>query len=434
MKDKVSGKKRKSGYQGKKGQAGRRKFSPEELMGRGVCILLVVILTVGAFLAPRMINSLYDANTLMQIEYMDMELSTYEVAYSDFEEKLKTIGSIAAYGEEFAILPVDETAQAVSDQELTDIAAQEMRDLFSMQSFPCGEGWWCELTEENLSAREKDTLYVPRRIGSQENEFLQEIPPLEFWALTFEITEGQAKNLIREKTEEWEAQRKEKGYTDVIVANGVTDEDYILNSIPKRLTVILDAEFYKIYAFTLSGASGSTTLTNGVMLCEMCGDLYTSGERVVTRDDVMLLDMLRTEEINIMLDNWSTYWGVVPQDLGMNETFLGYTEAEEITGWMMFPYNMEKMAESGDTSEDAEDAEAFGDGSAGNGAIAESSAAYAGETNAYDAGANGMEDGYMEVWLEVGFQIKSDNQYESVWTRDYVQKYGLSGFFDMIQF
>ena len=73
-------------------------------MGKALCILLVVILTVGAFLAPKMINNLYDAGTLMQITYMDLDLSTYAVAYTSFPEKIEAIARAKAAGERLSVL------------------------------------------------------------------------------------------------------------------------------------------------------------------------------------------------------------------------------------------------------------------------------------------------------------------------------------------
>ena len=69
-------------------------LSPDSFMGKALCILLVIILTVGAFLAPKVINNLYDAGTLMQITYMDMDLSPYAVSYVKMEDKLQAIARV----------------------------------------------------------------------------------------------------------------------------------------------------------------------------------------------------------------------------------------------------------------------------------------------------------------------------------------------------
>ena len=113
----------------KRSRKEKKWISLDNMMGKALCILLVVILTVGAFLAPKMINNLYDAGTLMQITYMDLDLSTYAVAYTSFPEKIEAIARAEAVGEKLSVLSSEETDEKLSDEELVEITNGEMEEL-----------------------------------------------------------------------------------------------------------------------------------------------------------------------------------------------------------------------------------------------------------------------------------------------------------------
>lgn len=367
-----------------------RWFSSDALMAEIVCILLVVILVIGAFLAPRMINSLYDAGTLAQIEYMDMDLNTYEVAYSNFEEKMKAIGMIKAYGEEFSILPVEETSKSISDEELTELVNQEIGKLAEADGFLYDGGWWSSLTEKNLTLREKETLYVQHHIGMQENDALQDMPPIEVWALTYEMTEAQEKMWIKENMEEAELLEE----TEVLASGeGTVDSavdlsvvEYNLESVPKRLTVILDAEFYKIYAAALSGASASAYIDKyGIPVWEFVGNRYAD-----VAQNAVVQQMDKERQIAVSWDAayrigeaWSGYWGIRPDEI--NEYDLN-REPGYLMNYMIILYD----------TEDHKD--------------------------------------MMETSFDVGCQIVLDNPSGTEEKRKHTQKYGLGDFFEMIQF
>ncbi len=362
-----------------------RWFSSDAWMAEIVCILLVVILVIGAFLAPKMINSLYDAGTLAQIEYMDMNLNTYEVAYSNFEEKLKAIGLIKAYGEEFSILPVEETSKSISDEDLTELVNQEIGKLIETDGFLYDDGgWWSSLTEKNLILREKETLYVQHRIGTQENDTLQDMPPIEVWALTYEMTEAQEQMWIKENVEEAEAMTMAEGVTDTSVDLSVVE--YNLGSVPKHLTVILDAEFYKIYAAALSGASASAYIDKyDFPIWELIGDQYidVAKNAVAQQMDIERQIAISWDASYRIAEAWSDYWGIKPD--GRNEYTLDQGLGNLMTG-MIIRYD----------TEDREDT--------------------------------------VEVSFDVGCQIVPDNPTGSEEKRKHTQKYGLRDFFEMIQF
>ena len=188
-----------------------RWFSLDHMMGKALCILLVVILTVGAFLAPKMINHLYDAGTLMQITYMDMNLSPYAVAYNSFQEKIEAVARAETAGDKLAFLPAEESGEKISDEELVEIVNREMEAVAERTVMTVWDGWWEEMTKENLISREKNTAYVQPGSGMGDHDPGQEMAPLHFWTLTFELTQEQ-QNESREaaEREKW----VEKIYTE----------------------------------------------------------------------------------------------------------------------------------------------------------------------------------------------------------------------------
>lgn len=388
-------------------------FSLDSLMGKALCVLLVVILTVGAFVAPKLINNLYDAGTLMQITYVDIDLSPYAVSYANFEDKLQTIARAKTAGDNFLTLPAEETEQKISDAELIQAVNQEMAEIRDGMSTLFFEGWWGELTEENLVSREKNMLYMRPRTNRADNTSIQEAAPIQFWMLTFEVTESQKEKVLGDGltdmsgyTEE-EMQRREKEIQMALSTVYATD----------RLMVCLDADFYKLYAVAIEGDEERITNRYDWYLPEVFRILpektYTEyAESTYGFPEYTDLQIFMTDQI---AEYWVRYWDIMPEDKNIYMDIPG-----ELSGCVAFREDIEMTEE-----EDA--AELFANdtyeivGLDGSVMIAES---------ADDAYAGAEYGGEKDILLEIGCRGSFSETDDSLW----IQKTGCRHFFDIMQF
>lgn len=394
-------------------KTGKRKraerwFSLDSLMGKGLCILLVVILTVGAFLAPKMINNLYDAGTLMQITYVDMDLSTYAVAYTSFQEKLMAIARAKTAGDRLVALTAEETDEKISDEELVRFVNQEMEE--KRGDVLLNEDWWSRLSGENLVSREKVTVYAQTQMSSQDDAAGAEMAPIQFWILSFEVTDDQK---TYRKYEYEEMMKEEKVQIVGDSPEYVTD----------RLIVCLDAEFYKIYAMATAGDELSFMDMYGWDLPM----LFTVDlKNRYWADDNMYLRMDLT---NMSMAGWADYWDVMPEDKDIYLNIQG-----ELSGCMAFLDGQAETDDAGaDTGTETDNEAAVG--SMESGVVIEKM--YDGEYDAYilnsasDVTYGDMdEENKKEVLLEVGISGNFAGSDNSVW----IQKSGCREFFEMMQF
>lgn len=273
----------------------RRWFSLDSLMGKALCILLVVILTIGAFLAPKLINNLYDAGTLMQIAYIDMDLSPYAVPYTTFQDKIAAIARARTAGNRLALLPAEEAADRISDEELIEIVNEEMDAAGNSMDVLFREAWWDAQTADNLVSREKHTVYM--RAPTGEEEASQEMTPFQVWMLTFEVTGNQE---------------------ELTVYDG-KDEKVFSQFATHRLIVCMDADFYKIVAIALRGARDKSEASYGWDM------IYAFGAGADAPADVRKAAALYSDNDIYTSDSrsyiageiwqaWVNYWDVTPTD------------------------------------------------------------------------------------------------------------------------
>lgn len=395
---------------GKKKRA-EKWFSLDSLMGKGLCILLVVILTVGAFLAPKMINNLYDAGTLMQITYVDMDLSTYAVAYTSFQEKLMAIARAKTAGDRLVALSAEETDEKISDEELVRFVNQEMEEKAG-DVLLC-EDWWSRLSGENLISREKVTVYAQTQMSSQDDTAGAEMAPIQFWILSFEITDEQK---TYRKYEYEEMMKTEK----VQIAGG--SPEYVTD----RLIVCLDADFYKIYAMATAGDElGIMNMYGWDLPMIFTVDLKN---RYWADDDMYL----RMDLTDMSIAGWADYWEVLPEDKDIYLNIQG-----ELSGCMAF---LDGQAETVGADAAAEET-GSGTSSASAGNSMESVTVIEkmnnGEYDAYildsasDTAYGNMDgENKKEILLEVGVSGNFAGSDNSVW----IQKSGCRDFFEMMQF
>lgn len=394
-------------------------ISLDNMMGKTLCILLVVILTVGAFLAPKMINNLYDAGTLLQITYVDMNLSTYAVAYTSFPEKIEAIAAAKTAKEKLVVLPAEETAEKISDEELIRITNGEMAELSDTIMMLFWEDWWNTLTQENLVSRQKNTLYVQPGAG-QEDAQGAEMAPVQFWMLTFELT-GEQKKVQAELS-------KTNRYAETWPPAEYGSE---------RLIVCLDEDFYKIYAIAIEGAEAQMWMQYeryGLEFPDIFG--LTFGDKNEKNKDKYGVDPpgyiteIRMALIDTFREGWSDYWDVHPMD----QYIYNLDEKGEISGCLVFQNETGGQEGSG-TEEDTgiTDVEI----------VAEAAAGSAGEI--YDASyENGMEAGYTDSEMEAGYEdgfgertllsVGCSGQWSGVEQELWIQKGGCMEFFEMMQF
>lgn len=276
-------------------EGSRRKkwLSLDSLMGKALCILLVLILTVGAFLAPKLIGNLYDAGTLMQITYVDMDLSPYAINYLTMDDKLRAIARVKAAGGSLSMLQAgEELSDAVSDAELVEAVNREIGEVGAGIYILFAESWWTMLTEDNLVSRAKYTLYGRPAGGGGDTS--REMAPFQFWVLQFEHV-GTAQD--GEKSVENE-NRYLSEYTEA------TD----------RLIVCMDSDFYKIYAVSFAGSEQRLwELYDWWMPDIFDTDNYTDLE--VETMSIEERKAMQLEIKGVILEGWADYWGTVPDDL-----------------------------------------------------------------------------------------------------------------------
>lgn len=295
-------------------------FSLDSFMGKALCILLVVILTVGAFLAPKVINNLYDAGTLMQITYVDMDLSPYAVNYVTMEDKLQAIARVKTAGGTLSVLPVgEEASDGMSNAQLTEIVNEEISELGWGIDVLFYEGWWGTLTEENLVSRTKYTLYG--RPDAGESDSSQEMAPFQFWVLQF----------ARVESDEEEKENKYLTYT--------TD----------RILVCVDADFYKIYAFAAAGDMGMIEKLYGWELSAVFGSYgndYAEASMLPEGSQELRISLM--EEL---MSGWAEYWDTAPDERAC------YADTpDELAGFFVY-----RNEEQGADSEEESDVEVAAD-------------------------------------------------------------------------
>lgn len=272
-----------------------RRWGGEQLLAKAVCILLVLILAIGAFCAPKMISSVYDSRTLGLIKSQSMKLDTYQVTYATFEEKLEAIASSNAYGYHTSLLPVEETGTDITNEVLTNSVNKEIAGLGEAGVLCC----YFSVDASQLVSREKYMLYGRKGAvdAGQENPLSGENPldGLEVWKLSYVVP------------------REEKD----------TEE---------RLTVIMDTEFYKLYGYYMEdtvwpGRDENTGILGATEIVVMEDSL--SGTKIKTVDIVSnptyaesvvgKYNDLFYEACLAMLGGWSLYWKIAPADMGLRD-------------------------------------------------------------------------------------------------------------------
>lgn len=103
-----------------------------------VCsIFVLTVFLVAAFYAPGVISRFYDSHTLEQLHTRELDLTTYQVAYGSFEEKLYAIGSALEEGGELLLSePVEVQLPDIGD--LTPQRILEEADKLLLQELQLG--------------------------------------------------------------------------------------------------------------------------------------------------------------------------------------------------------------------------------------------------------------------------------------------------------
>lgn len=181
-----------------------------------LCSLLTVVLLLVAFGTPSFVNSIYDTRMLGQINTRKVAFNTYELAYEHFPEKLHAIGGMSDMVLEN--VRIIEESSSVSNEELTEIALREVQRLLND-----GLGANVHFTEENLYLRKLCTV-LGRDHANGEN-----VLGARFYKLIYELgTDKDSEDII---------------YYD---AEG---------GVMTTLTLYLDEEHHKLYAFVLENAT-----------------------------------------------------------------------------------------------------------------------------------------------------------------------------------
>lgn len=174
-------------------------------------MLLLIVLLVGAFVVPGIINRVYDSRILGQINMQEVSLSTYELTYDSFEEKLHTIGRAISEGSTINLIELSEdmsSEQTLSDEELTEVVRQEVDILLNQYL-----GMDISISSDELWLRRLFTVFG-NSSGNTENI----LSGIQVYRLNY-------------------------------VVNAGTDKDGVI------LSLFMDTEFHKIYAFALENGS-----------------------------------------------------------------------------------------------------------------------------------------------------------------------------------
>lgn len=361
----------------------RRLFSLDSLMGKVLCVLLVVILTVGAFLAPKLINNLYDTGTLMQITYVDMDLSTYAVPYTVFQDKIEAVARAQSAGSRLAVLPAEETADRISDEELIRIVNEEMETVGDNMSVLFKEGWWDAQTVDNLVSREKHTVYMS--LPAVQEDASQEMTPFQVWTLTFALAEKQ---------------------DELVVYNG-KDRKTLSQFATDRLIVCMDADFYKIIAVAVRGDRLRTEKMYGWDMIYLFGaapDAPASVRREAASYDYTYLREAQMGIASEISERWVEYW-----DIKSKNYIYQIDDAGTLSAYLILE----------DKTSGTQDKSSGGEG-----------------TSAADTEAAGYPDedipapGAGELLLEAGCRVEWEATDDNIW----ILKAGCMEFFEMMQF
>lgn len=423
------------------GKNGKRRelFSLDSFLGKALCVLLVLILTVGAFLAPKLISNLYDTGTLMQITYMDMDLSPYAVNYLTMEDKLQAIARVRTAGGSLSVLPAgEEASEAESDAELAEIVREEINEVGGGLNLFVVEGWWVTLTEGNLVSRTKYTLYG--RPEGDGGDTSQEMAPFQFWVLQFarDEEEGTAES----------ADRKDV-VTDMDAENKYAAEPYYATD---RLVVCLDADFHKIYGAAFAGDPETIEYMYGWNLPEL---FNVDMDRAVEWAPNAGRQELKMDLTGELLAYWADYWDITP-----DEQIYYADKQNALTGAML--YRSAEETEDGEVTDvkvsvqgaaAATDAERYVDIISMDGmdyeqrhevmqAIEEFESMGAGVVYNYqtdEALISTPEDmEQTEFWPEGTVGLSVGSQGQVIWDEEdrptWIQKTGCSEFFEMMQF
>lgn len=367
----------------------RRLFSLDSLMGKVLCVLLVVILTVGAFLAPKLINNLYDTGTLMQITYVDMDLSTYAVPYTVFQDKIEAVARAQSAGSRLAVLPAEETADRISDEELIRIVNEEMETVGDNMSVLFKEGWWDAQTVDNLVSREKHTVYMS--LPAVQEDASQEMTPFQVWTLTFALAEKQ---------------------DELVVYNG-KDRKTLSQFATDRLIVCMDADFYKIIAVAVRGDRLRTEKMYGWDMIYLFGaapDAPASVRREAASYDYTYLREAQMGIASEISERWVEYW-----DIKSKNYIYQIDDAGTLSAYLILE----------DKTSGTQDKSSGGEGTSG-----------AAMASAADTEAAGYPDedipapGAGELLLEAGCRVEWEATDDNIW----ILKAGCMEFFEMMQF
>lgn len=226
-------------------------------------VLLLMVLLAGAFTVPIIINHIYDSRTLGQVNQQEINLSTYEFTYQSFEEKLRTIGRAISEGTNTELIEISQNiseGQSVSNAELVQKAAREVDLLLN------------DIMGLNISIQE-DGLYERRLFtiwGQSADNAENMLSGINVYKLSFGVITADKKEVV--------------------------------------LSLYMDAEFYKIYAFALentSADSGSFFIDLKARISEMLCEYWELEQdyMLTQREEYTGNEMVYWDSDN----NWSGY-------------------------------------------------------------------------------------------------------------------------------
>lgn len=170
----------------------KKKFHIRQTICTILGIFLVVALFGAAMIFPDYYSRLYDRNTLNRTSFTDVNVSTYEASYNSFVEKLHAIARVQSGGGELRAVRTNELDEIVDRTDLTRIANNELQKLYELQ-----------ILSKKIKPKEK-RLTLCERYTVYETKETEGMKGISVWKMVYENSK-------------------------------------------RRITIILDEEYHKIY-------------------------------------------------------------------------------------------------------------------------------------------------------------------------------------------
>lgn len=153
--------------------------STKEKCVRVIRILLMIAVIVLSLALPQIWQSSYDARIENKLEKFSANVTTYEMQYKSFSQKLELLAACEVYEIKLEKLAVEDYAEVMSAEQLAKIVREQLEELeqnIGFYDFPTEQ-----ITAESMKKRVKYVMYT---LTDQIN-----ISGIDFWEVTYQTDE-----------------------------------------------------------------------------------------------------------------------------------------------------------------------------------------------------------------------------------------------------